>query len=152
MAKQYFVRLLIRNQRDDLVFEVREAESDHLAVRLAEHSELDEPDFCWFQSVEGKSVIVNLADIQAARFFWEAADGPSDLVRHEGPIEIQLRGRKKPLEEFAEDAGQIHDLFASLDLGASEPAFHCILDADGDPLVLNAREVVWIIAPQPVLD
>jgi hypothetical protein len=78
MAKQYFVRLLIRNQRDDLVFEVREAESDHLAVRLAEHSELDEPDFCWFQSVEGKSVIVNLADIQAARFFWEAADGPSN--------------------------------------------------------------------------
>ncbi len=152
MARQTFVKLLIRNQREDLVFELREAEALRLADRLAERCLLEELDFFWFESVEGKSFIVNLADVQSIQFLVKAADGPSDLVRYEGPIEIQLRGRKKPLQEFTEYPNQILDLFTYLENGVSEPPFQAFLDADGDLLVLNAREVVWIAAPQQVVE
>lgn len=152
MAKQYFVQLLIRNQREDLIFEVREAESDRLAASLYDLIEVDELDFFWFDSVDGRSVIVNLGDVQAAGFIWEASRGPSDLLRSEGAIEIKLRGRRKVLQAYAENPAEVYELFADLEVGDGLPAFHGFTDVDGEPLVLNAREVVWIAAPRQILD
>jgi hypothetical protein len=152
MAKQYFVQLFIRNQREELMFEVRESESNRLAASLYDLIEVDELDVFWFNSVDGRSVLVNLADVQAAGFIWEASRGSSDLLRSEGAIEIQLRGRRKVLQAYAENPEEVYRLFADLEIGDGLPAFHGFTDVDGEPLILNGKEVVWIAAPQQVVE
>ena len=152
MAKRFFLRMLIRDEREDLIFEVRQADSDRLAELLSNQYEVGDVHFFWFEAVDGRSVIVNLVDLQAVRFLWEPSKGPSDLLRNEGAIQIKLRGRGKLLEEFTEAPEELFDLFTNLELGEGPPAFHSLVDVDGEPLVLNAREVVWIAAPQHLLD
>jgi hypothetical protein len=66
MAKRYYLRFVIRNQLDDLMCEVRKGESSRLSSIL-ENGELpfDATRFFWFNTVDGKSVAVNLCDVQA---------------------------------------------------------------------------------------
>ncbi|MBI3147340.1 MAG: hypothetical protein HYZ17_02365 [Betaproteobacteria bacterium] len=108
--------------------------------------------FFWFETVGGESVIVNLSDVQAVRYLWDPAEAPSDLKRSESAIQIQLRGRATVLEESAEDSEELYGFFSDLEQGAEGVAFPSFTDIDGEPLQLNAREVVWVIAPAHLLD
>jgi len=63
-----------------------------------------------------------------------------------------LRGRRKPLQEHTDEPEQLYDLFANLQHGPDVVAYPSFDDEDGEPLQLNAREVVWISAPTHLLD
>ena len=147
--KDYFLRFLIRGEGDDLIFWVSEKELDRLSDHL---QRVDQPDgrleFFWFDTMDGKSVIINFTDVQAARCLWEPVRGPRDRTQHDGPVQIKLRGRSELLEDNSyEEATGIYDLFAFLKMGPGSGTFHSFLDEDGETLFLNEREVVWIVAP-----
>jgi hypothetical protein len=151
MAKRFFLRFLLRNQEEDLIVEVREQQSDRLTQIL--DGLFDSPNcrqFFWFDTVDGRSIVLNLADVQAVRCLWDPAAGPADSTRFDGGIQICLRGRAEVLEEYTEEPDQLFDLFTNLELGdARFPTFD---DVDGEPVYLNADEVVWISAPTHLIE
>lgn len=154
MAKNYFLRFLLRNHADDLIFAIREEESARLDAFLNnnEDEKTEATRFFWFSSLDGHSVLVNLTEIQAVRLLWDPAEYPSDSIRYDGPIRILLRGREEPLEEYTNSPEQLHVLFINFEQGALSVPYPGFDDEDGEPLLLNPKEVVWIIAPTHLLD
>jgi len=82
-----------------------------------------EANFFWFNSIDGRSIIINLSAVQAVRFLWDPAALPPDTTRNEGAIEIMLRGRRKPLQEHTDEPEQLYDLFANLQHGPDVVAY-----------------------------
>ena len=104
MAEQHYLRFLIRDQAEDLVCEVRKDESDRLASILADAGTASkETRFFWFRCLDGTSIAINLAYVQAVRFLWDPATLPPDAIRSEEVVRILFRGRQAPLEEYTED-------------------------------------------------
>lgn len=153
MAKRYFLRFLLHGE-DDLLFEVRKNDSDRLRDVLSNATKLESlQEFFWFGAVDGVSVILNLSALQAVRFLWEPAEGPSDLKRETSGVRIRLRGRQEVLlVEHVEHLDGLYDIFTNLEFGPAVVPFPSFIDEDGELLHLNAREVVWVIAPTHLLD
>lgn len=151
MAKRFYLHFTLRNEPEPLIFEVREAESDRLGRNLA--AATDESlvaRFFWFESLDGRSVTVNLGDLQVARFLWEPSEAPSDLRRHEGGLEIKLRGQEQLLEAFPDEFEQVLGMFESLEMGYSE--FVQFNDEDGELVMARASEIVWATYPIELLN
>ena len=153
MAKHYYLRFLLKDESHDLIFPVSKKDSDRIANLLGEMYQPEgRLDFFWFDTTDGKSVIINLNEVQAVRCLWEPSGGPADLVRHEGPVQIKLRGRRELLEDHSYDEAEaIHDLYQFLEMGPDTGTFHSFLDEDGELLFLNEREIVWVMAPLQLL-
>ena len=152
MAKTHHIRFLIRNQTDDLIVEVRKQVADRLASRLdANEGEVTRAGFFWFDTVDGRSIVLNLQDVQAVRLVWDIATHPSDTVRYSGELCIHLRGRVAPIEDSTENLESLYDLFTNLEYGPETVPYPCLIDEDGEPIYLNAREVVMVIAPAHLL-
>lgn len=152
MAKLHFLNFLLRDQPNDLVCEVRAKECDRLRDALISRSSSEVmPDFFAFDTVDGRTVAINLAHVQAVRYLWDPAKFPSDLKRDSGIINICLRGREKTLEEYTENPEQLTVLFSILENGSDVEAFPSFLDGDGEELQLNAKEIVWVAAPSHLL-
>jgi hypothetical protein len=101
MAKTYFLRFLIRDHADDLIVEVRKEEATRLRLMLDDCSAPSSTTrFFVFDAVDGRSIAINLSDVQAVRFLWDPVNLPPDTKRAEGAIQILLRGREAPLEEY----------------------------------------------------
>lgn len=126
--------------------------------RLAEHlAAVEQPDgrlkFFWFDTMDGKSVIINFTDIQAARCLWEPVRGPRDRTQYDGSVQIELRGRTELLEDASYDEAEgIYDLFTFLEMGPVSQTFQSFRDEDGEMLFINEREVVWIEAPLSLIE
>ena len=76
---------------------------------------------------------------------------PPDTTRDGGAILISLRGRREPLKTYTDWPEQLAELFRDLELGPDLVAFPKFDDEDGEPLQLNAREIVWITAPAHIV-
>ena len=152
MAKLHFLYFLLRDESDDLVCEVRANECDRLRDALINSGSSDVmSEFFVFDTVEGRTVAINLAHVQAVRYLWDPTKFPSDLKRDSGAINICLRGRENALEEYTENPEQLSALFSTLDYGSDIEAFPSFLDEDGEELQLNAKEIVWVAAPSHLL-
>ena len=104
MAKTHHLRFLIRNRTDDLIVEVRKQIVDRLQLRLdSDASPAVRDGFFWFDTVDGRSIAINLEDVQAVRLLWNVAAHPSDTVRYEGNTSIFLRDRAAPIEDNTEN-------------------------------------------------
>jgi len=151
MAKRYQLVFVVHGHEDPLAFEVRERDSLRLGSILdtAEGDE-GEAKFFHFDSIDGGSVAINLGEVQAVRFLWDAAAAPSDLSMYDGPVRVLLRGRSTPLELSTESPAQLFDLYFNLELGSELwPKFE---DEDGEVIQFNAKQVVWITAPMHLVD
>jgi len=152
MAKRYFLSFLIRNQADPLVCEVRNKETDRLEEMLAKATSSNPAVFFSFDTVDGTSVAINLTDVQAVRFLWDPAELPPDTSRDNGMIRICLRGRAELLETDTESPDQLFGLFFDLEHGPDNFPYPSFEDEDGELVQLNAREIVWVMAPTHLLD
>ncbi len=152
MAKLHFLYFLLRGKSEDLVCEVRANECDRLrnALFSSECSEA-ESEFFVFDTVEGRTTAINLAQVQAVRYLWNPAKFPTDLKRDSGAINICLRGRKETLEEYTENPEQLSALFSTLECATNIEPFPSFPDEDGEELQLNAKEIVWVAAPSHLL-
>lgn len=90
--------------------------------------------------------------MQAVRFLWNPAELPPDTSRDEGMIRICLRGRAELLETYTESPDQLFALFFELEQGPGEFPYPSFEDEDGELVQLNAKEVVWVMAPTHLLD
>lgn len=152
MAKQFFLHLLFRDQTDDSIFEIREQEENRIRSWFDNaDSESSNDSFFWFETVDGKSVIVNVKYLQAIRYLWEATEAPSDLLRSEEPIVIYLNGRQEPLREPWGRPVSLYDFFSSLEHGREIVVFPYFEDEDGEFIQFNPAEIVRIEAPSHLI-
>jgi hypothetical protein len=152
MAKTHHIRFLIRNQANDLIVEVRKREADRLMERLQDGvGEAVRSGFFWFDTVDGRSIVINLEDVQAVRFLWDMAALPSDTVRYDGQLSIYLRGRAAPISDSTEHLEDVYDLFTNLQHGPDTVPYPSIVDEDGELIYFDAREVVMVVAPAHML-
>jgi hypothetical protein len=155
MAKQRSLHFLIRGQAEPLVFTVSEEVPDRVSRILNAENLADEPRFFWFETINGLSVVLNLADVQALRHGggpgWHSPsrspDGKAQAARR---IQIKLRGRE-PLDESTRRPEEVFDLFADLEHGPDVAAYPGFLDEDGERIQLNPHDVVWVAAPTSML-
>lgn len=151
MAKTHYIRFLIKDQAD-LIVEVRKREADRLAKRLHDAvGESAREGFFWFDSVDGRSIAINLQDVQAVRLLWDLAELPPDTKRHDDQLSVYLRGRAVPIEDNPENFDDVYDLFTNLEFGPETVIYPKLIDEDGEPIYFDAREIVMVVAPTEML-
>lgn len=142
---------MVRNYREHLIFEVRRDTSKRLRLVLDDR-EWNKPGFFHFDTVDGRTVAINLELVQAVRYLWEPSELPPDETRHEGEVLIQFRGSDTPLSTFATCPEQLFDFFFMLEHVPGATSFPAFEDEDGELLQINAHEVVWVVAPTHLID
>lgn len=148
MAQTFHLRLLLAGQ-DDLVCEIRTAEADRLKNILGADS--SHVSFFWFDTIDGRSIIVNLDYLQGVRYLWDIAAAPPDSrVNDDQSMHISLVGRELISEPPSEDPKEMYTLFWLLELGGNENV--TFNDVDGEDFTLVARQIVYLTVPKQVMD
>ena len=148
MPKQYLLYILIKDLSEAVELEVRESEWLRIQQVLNQSDDFDdESRFLTFDSIEGLSVGINIAEIQLIRFLWNPVGYASDLKRIEEPITIWIKGRSDPLLTDISDSETLTAFFVCLEAGAKAVQFPCFEDEDGEIVQVNAREVSMVTAP-----
>lgn len=148
MAPTFYMRFLLVGEEEDLIFEVRKGESERLRKKLADR---DPEGFFWFDGIDGRSIIVNLAYLQGVRFLWDMVPAPpNERLNPEEELQIKFRGKKVLSEYPSEHASEVYSLFSTLEMG--EPEVIAYEDVDGEMFHIVPAEVVWITASKRVLD
>ncbi|MDQ0571636.1 hypothetical protein QFZ42_003470 [Variovorax paradoxus] len=137
MAQTFTLRLLLAGQ-DDLICEVREPETKRLRNVLA--GDDFEDGFFWFDTIDGRSIIVNTEHLQGARFLWDFIPGPPDSrINDSHEFLIAFVGKEKLSESPSEDPKEMYTLFWELELGGTKTV--TFIDVDGEPFTLIPRQV-----------
>lgn len=145
---RHFLKLYLRDEIDPLIEEVRAEEINRLKNIAARCEDEGGPnEFFWFDTVDGKSLVINLRLLQAVHFLWEPTPLPPEPTRYEGAVMIALRGRKEKIETDTEAPEQLYDFFSNLEHGPEVVPFPSFEDEDGERLMFNASEIVFALAP-----
>jgi hypothetical protein len=152
MAKRFYLQFFIRDEEEPLLYEVRKQEADRLEQNLlAEPGSASFVPFFWFECLDGRSVVINLADVQAARILWEPSPGPGDALRDEdGVLEVKLRGRDDRIRALPDELEQVREMFRDMEMGGR--AFVNFMDDDGEMVYITVSEIVWASVPTELLN
>ena len=148
MAQTFSLRLLLAGQ-EDLVCEVREPETKRLQEFLAENDFARR--FFWFDTIDGRSIVINAEHLQGVRYLWDFTPGPPDSrVDEDYGLHIALVGKELLSEAPSEDPKDTYTLFWELELGGMKTV--TFIDIDGEPFTLIAQQIVYLSAPKEVID
>ncbi len=149
---RHFLRLFLRDEAEPLLIEVREQEITRFtnALEWFGGEGRHEPFFC-FESVDGRSVALNRSFLQAVHLLFEPASAPPDRLRYEGPTVVALRGRKAHIETGESSPDELYSFFLELESGLQEAPFPSFEDEDGERLIFNSSEIVFVTAPTHTL-
>ena len=144
---RHFLKIILRGEAQPLHVEVRKQVIDRFRLITEQTRVAPDPgSFFCFDSVDGKTFAVNLGLVQAVHILWEPSHA-EDLTRYEGPIVVAFRDRKEHSEVHADAPEELYGFFIDLDAGAEIAPFPGFDDEDGERFIVNAREMVYIIAP-----
>jgi len=148
MARTFTLRFLLAG-REDLICEVREAESNRLKSILAK----DDAGygFFWFDALDGRSYVLNLRHLQGIRYLWDVVPGPPDArVAEDYSLDIALVGKELLSDLPSEDPKDTYTLFWELEIGGAKTV--TFLDGDGEPFTLVVQQIVYLSAPKEIVD
>ncbi|RQO57016.1 hypothetical protein DBV14_09410 [Variovorax sp. KBW07] len=148
MSQTFSIRLLLAGQ-DDLICEVREAETKRLKTLLGDDDFAD--CFFWFDTIDGRSIVINTEHIQGVRYLWDFTPGiPDSRIDDSYEFLIALVGKEPLKESPSEDPRDMYTLFWELELGGMKTV--TFIDVDGEPFTLMPKQVVYLSAPKEVID
>jgi hypothetical protein len=138
---------------DDLYsYKVRKPESERLNRNLDDATLDTEYNFFVFETIDGKSVAINLSLIQAIHILWEPSKYPENPTYYDGPIKIGLRNKARSVEANSSDPGELAHLFIILDmLPESQVLYVFFTDENGEEIHINVKELMYIEAPTSVV-
>ncbi len=144
---RHFLKLFLRDQAEPLIAEVREAEADRFtdALEYFGNAARSRSFFC-FESVDGRSIAINMSLIQAIHLLWEPSAAPPDRVHYDGPTVVSLRGREEPIESGESSPDELYSFFLELEEGPESVPFTSFEDEDGERLIFNSSEIVFVTA------
>lgn len=148
MAQTFCLRLLLAGH-DDLIFEVRESETKRLRRILEEENFAHR--FFWFDTIDGRSIVLNTKHLQGVRYLWDLIPAPPDSrIDEDYGFHIALVGKEVLLESPSEDPRDMYTLFWELELGGMKAV--TFIDVDGEPFTLITEQIVYLSAPKTVID
>lgn len=168
MTKQYFLVFVVRNYKTNLSFQVSLGTSERLAGIL-EDRDWQSPGFFQFETMDGRTVAINLEQVQAIRYLWEpfpvtyadvttdeekggTEDEDGDEDGDGDTVSIYLRDSETPISTYPPYPEELYDFFAALESAPQSQRFPAFHDEDGELLQINAREIVWATAPTHLID
>lgn len=150
----YTLKLYLSTVEEPVFVNLRKKEKDRFASILRHFGEGGESGgFFVSDTIDGKCIGVNISHIQAVNILWEPTVSYDDLIHYDGPIRFWLKNRKESLETGTETPDELHELFTMLDLGPEISGFFAgFTDLDGEELLINADELLYIEAPSSLVD
>lgn len=147
-SKRFHLVFFIRGLSDQVVFEVAEEVSDWLSAEIEGLCSADSTaKVHQFDTVDGQSVSINFEFVQSVRFLWEPAFIASEGDEYDGAIRIWRRGVDDPIEASYDDPVQVYDFYTNVGFGTSVVPCPSFVDEDGELLVLNAKELLYMVVP-----
>jgi hypothetical protein len=147
VPKQYLVNFLVKGFSEPVEFEVREHDWSRIQNLFEQGLFLDETRFVVFDSLDGRSVGINISDVQCVRYLWNPVELPADLRHNNDPVTVWIRDRAVPVTARADQSDALSAFFLSLESGASYVPFPSFEDEDGELFQVSALEVVMATAP-----
>lgn len=149
---RHFLKFTLRGEAEPLHVEVRKEVIDRFKV-ITQDSRLapNLGSFFRFDTVDGKTFAINLGFVQGVHILWEPSFA-EDLVRHEGPIVVAFRDRCERHDFLTHAPEQLYVFFLELESGAEAAPFPSFEDDDGELFMVNAREVLYAIAPYHLVE
>ena len=149
---RYFIKLLIRNIVDFLIYEVPLEETERFKNFLYKTPQNDfemkgRKFFC-FKTKESLSVSVSTEEIQFVHFLWEKIDfediEDKDLDRDED-IYLYFRNNNKPYSFTFDEPEEASSLHFLLDSGEFEDQeFFSFIDVNGEEVNFNLDEITLV--------
>lgn len=153
----YYLRIFLTDITEPLVFKVDKETSE----RVERNLERRLMSCCWFSTVDGREVAVNLGCIDLINFLWqpgflEPPDPlPSDVSDEEededSTISLHFKGRATPYETEVDEAWRAWDLFGNLGEVDVDDPFISFLDVDGENVYVDARKLIYVEGPASLL-
>lgn len=145
---RHFLKLFLRGEADILILEVREQETDRLRTMM-DHLDNNaaQSGFFWFDTIDGRSIAINLCVVQAVHLLWDPTPFPADMTRYDGPIIIALRERERKIETDTASPEEVYAFFTELEHSRDGVPFPSFEDEDGETLLVRASEIAYVIAP-----
>jgi len=150
---QYFLKFYFEGREEPAIYEVDKATTEQVMNNLEGNREL----FCWFHTVKGQNVAINIGAIDLVHFLWEPGAGASREEGVEGnendfEIMIYFRNRKEPFTCGAAYPIEVSWIFDSLQLGGyKEDPFLWFADEDDEVVVIDSRKLLCIEAPSELI-
>lgn len=150
----FILRLYLATVDEPVFVSLRKEEKDRFTSTLLQFGEgVETEGFFVSDTVNGKTIAINLSNIQAVNILWEPATSEKDQPLNDGPITIYLKNRKEPMESYTDSPDELHEFFSSLDLGPEVSGFFAgFLDSEGEELLFNTKELLYMEAPTCVVD
>lgn len=150
---EHTLRVFIRDREDVCLWRVREKVTERLSELLNQFAggERIRGQAFWFDTIDGRSVALNLGRVQAIQFLWDPAKAPSDMTRSDAPISLCL-AKRAPIEFLDAEPERLYDFFTELQHGHEVVAFPCFDDEDGERIYVNTLELDYVSAPLSLLE
>jgi hypothetical protein len=150
----FFLKIYFNGEEEPILLKVRKKETKRFKNNITAFNE-DNGLILFFVSntIDGKYVGINLSQIQAANILWEPTPYVEDSKHYEGPIKLLLRNRKEFIETYTEDPDELYDFYGDLEHGPDVVgSFVGFTDEDGEELLININELLYIESPRSLTD
>ncbi|GAB6906136.1 hypothetical protein DESC_880143 [Desulfosarcina cetonica] len=150
----FYLKIFFKNIEDSVFVKIRKKESERFERNIDLFNE-NKRRVIFFNcdTIDGKSIGVNLAHIQAVQILWEPSAYIEDLKHYGGPIKMLLKDRKEAIETDTSDPEELHDFYSDLEHGPEiVGSFSGFTDEDGERIVININELLYIEAPRTLMN
>ena len=151
-SKRFFLSFSIRGHDEPTIFEVTEKIQDELEIEMKRLCKGESKTIYSFATIDGQSVAMNFRFVQAIRFLWEPTFIELSDDKYDGLIRIWLDGTKVPIEVSTEEPVPLYDFYTSVGYGPEVEACPSLLDEDGELVAINAKELVYLVAPTAMIE
>lgn len=150
MNEQEILTFLLKDGREDLDVQVDVLAANRIIQNFESRSRAS--DFIVFRTAMGNCIGVNLVEVQGIRRGPTASDPSNCLAVNAYSTRIQLKDRKVAIESARNSDVDLADFINGLELGPEVVACPIFVDSHGDELMVDARQVIFVIAPGAQVD
>lgn len=153
MATQFRLSFSMRQRHFDFNAIVSETVWNHVAADLDDQSDIAPMSpYIGFRTLDGTLELVNRSEICAVRHRSDVVVNAPDSLVYEGPVQIRLRGRRKPMEELPSSDESLADFIIQLERGPDLLPVVRFLDENDETLRLPQHGIVRVTVSTVRLD
>ncbi len=149
----YILTVYFKGMEEPCIFHVRKKASERFLNCLdslyskAFHSSFN----C--STLGGRTVSINLEQVQASHIQWQPTKIPEEETRHDGPIKVFLSNRKAPVELEPMDSEGLYEFFFQLENYIEEDyPFKGFKDIDDELIMFRTKEILYAECSKHMFD
>lgn len=150
----FFLKVIFKDAQEPIFIKIRKKETERFERNIESFNKNRELSlFFVCDTIDGKHVGINIAQMQSINILWEPSLHLEDLKYYEGPIKLLLKGRKEMIETNTEDPDELYDFYSDLEHGPDVVGtFVGFTDEDGEKLLININDLLYIESPTSLTD